>query len=146
MKVTTANNSAEYAQVAQFAAIGNSGKMLRMEVFFGLLPFVHRTKALQAPTSPCSKTLTSSALRTEARSTFRILYNGKDKTFYFLATAAPAIVQAPAAIFPSHKAFRQGDFSSLLGSLLSSILLPATHSPAINSETVLARFRRPWRI
>jgi hypothetical protein len=126
MKVTTANNSAEYGQVAQFAAISKSGENApHGSVFWANYNSYTGARAWQDPTSPSFENFNQFSATNGGPVYIPHLYNGQDKTFYFFSyggaryrTGARSEISVPTT------AFRQGDFSSLLGSI--TILDPVT--------------------
>ena len=126
MKVTTANSSAEYAQVAQFAAVSKSGENTpHGTVFWGNYNSFSGARAWQDPTSPSFENFNQFSVTNGGPVYIPHVYNGKDRTFYYASyggaryrTGARSQVSVPTA------AFRNGDFSSLLGSI--SILDPVT--------------------
>ncbi|HVT93493.1 MAG TPA: TonB-dependent receptor [Bryobacteraceae bacterium] len=126
MKVTTANNSAEYAQVAQFAAVSKSGENSpHGSLFWSNYNSFTGARAWQDPTSPSFENFNQFSATNGGPVYIPHLYNGKDRTFYFFSyggaryrTGARQEVSIPTP------AFRQGDFSSLLGSI--TVLDPLT--------------------
>jgi hypothetical protein len=127
MQVTTANNSAEYAQIAQFAAISKSGQNTEHgSVFFSNYNNHLSARSWQNPTSvPGFENYNQFSVTNGGPVYLPHLYNGKDKTFYFFTyggaryrTNAESDISVPTA------AFRSGDFSALLGSI--PILDPTT--------------------
>ena len=126
MKVTTTNNSAEYAQVAQFAAISKSGENTpHGSLFWSNYNSFSGARAWQDPVGPAFENFNQFSATSGGPVYIPHLYNGKDKTFYFFSyggaryrTGARYETSVPTA------AFRQGDYSSLLGSI--AILDPTT--------------------
>ncbi len=127
MQVTTANNSAEFAQVAQFAAISKSGQNTpHGSLFWSNYNNYASARSWQNPTSvPSFENYNQFSVTNGGPVYIPHLYNGKDKTFYFFTyggaryrTGAQSEISVPTA------AFRNGDFSSLLGSI--PILDPTT--------------------
>ena len=127
MQVTTANNSAEYAQIAQFAVISKSGQNTpHGSVFFSNYNNHLSARSWSNPTSvPGFENYNQYSATNGGPVYIPHLYNGKDKTFYFFSyggaryrTNAENEISVPTA------AFRGGDFSSLLGSI--PVLDPTT--------------------
>lgn len=127
MQVTTANNSAEFAQLAQFAAISKSGQNTpHGSVFFSNYNNHLSARSWANPTSaPGFENYNQFSVTNGGPVYIPHLYNGKDKTFYFFAyggaryrTNAENEISVPTA------AFRGGDFSALQGSI--PILDPTT--------------------
>ena len=120
MQVTTANNSAEFAQVAQFSAISKSGQNTpHGSVFFANYNNHLSARSWANPTSvPGFENYNQFSATNGGPVYIPHLYNGKDKTFYFFSyggaryrTNAENEISVPTA------AFRGGDFSALLGSI-----------------------------
>ena len=112
----TANNSAEYAQVAQFSAISKSGENVPHGSFYwGNYNSFTSARSWQDPTSPGFENFNQYMVNSGGPVYIPRLYNGKNKTFYFFSysgakyrTGSRTQISVPPA------AFRQGDFSSLL--------------------------------
>jgi hypothetical protein len=129
MKVATTNNSAEYAQVAQFAAISKSGENEpHGSVFWANYNSATGARAWQDSVGPSFENMNQFSATSGGPVYIPHLYNGKNKTFYFFAygggryrTGARYYTSVPT------EAFRKGDFSSLLGPI--TILDPTTGKP-----------------
>lgn len=133
MKVTTANNSAEYAQVAQFAAISKSGENTpHGSLFWANYNSYDGARSWQYPVGPSFENFNQFSVTDGGPVILPHLYNGKDRTFYFFSyggyryrTGARSEISVPT------EAFRQGDFSSLLPSI--TIVDPTTGKPFPNN-------------
>ncbi|HEY3840287.1 MAG TPA: TonB-dependent receptor, partial [Bryobacteraceae bacterium] len=129
MKVSTANNSAEFAQVAQFSAVSKSGENTPHAGFFwGNYNSFSGARAWQDKTSPSFENFNQFTAMNGGPVYLPHLYNGKNRTFYYF-TYGGARYRTGARYFTSvpTDAFRNGDFSSLLGSI--PILDPLTGKP-----------------
>ena len=129
MKVSTTNNSAEYAQVAQFAAVSKSGENTPHGGFFwGNYNSATGARSWQDTTGPAFENYNQFTAMNGGPVIIPHLYNGKDHTFYFF-TYGGARYRTGARYQTSvpTEAFRAGDFSSLLGSI--NVLDPLTGSP-----------------
>lgn len=129
LKVMTANNSAEYAQVAQFAAISKSGENTpHGSIYWGNYNNFTSARSWQDPTSPGFENFNQYMVNNGGPVYIPHIYDGRNKTFYFFSysgaayrTASRAQISVPTA------AFRQGDFSSLLPAI--TITDPLTGDP-----------------
>jgi hypothetical protein len=129
MKVSTANNSAEYAQVAQFAAVSKSGENSPHAGFFwGNYNSATGARAWQDTVGPSFENFNQFTVMNGGPVYLPHLYNGKNRTFYYF-TYGGARYRTGARYFTSvpTDAFRNGDFSSLAGSI--TILDPLTGKP-----------------
>jgi hypothetical protein len=129
MKVSTANNSAEYAQVAQFAAVSKSGEnTMHAGFFWGNYNSATGARAWQDRTGPAFENFNQFTAMNGGPVFIPHLYNGKNRTFYFF-TYGGARYRTGARYNTSvpTDGFRNGNFSSLLGSV--TILDPLTGKP-----------------
>lgn len=126
MKVSTANNSAEFAQVAQFAAVSKSGEnTFHGGLFWGNYNSATGARAWQDRTGPAFENFNQFTAMNGGRVILPHLYDGRDRTFYFF-TYGGARYRTGARYNTSvpPTAFRSGDFSSIAGAL--PILDPLT--------------------
>ncbi len=129
MKVSTANNSAEYAQVAQFAAVSKSGEnTVHGGLFWGNYNSATGARAWQDQTGPSFENFNQFTAMNGGPVYIPKVYDGRNRTFYFL-TYGGARYRTGARYNTSvpPDAFRNGDFSSLTGSI--PILDPLTGQP-----------------
>lgn len=139
VKVMTANNSAEYAQVAQFAAVTKSGT----NALHGALLWEDYNSYLSArnffDTKPPSFTNSNEFAITDGGPVYiPKLYNGKNKTFYFFSYGGQRYrIGNRQFITVPTPAFRQGDFSALLGKI--TILDPLTGQPFPGNQIPTSR-------
>src|SRR5437867_460244 len=117
LKVMTANNSAEYPQVAQFSAVTKSGtNELRGSLYWGNFNSVFSARAWSDPLEPSFVNHNMFAVTNGGPVNIPGLYNGRDKTFYFFSYGGARYrVGGRQFLSIPTPAFRQGDFSSLLG-------------------------------
>ncbi|MGE5646535.1 MAG: carboxypeptidase regulatory-like domain-containing protein [Acidobacteriota bacterium] len=119
MKIMTANNSPEYAQVAQFAAVSKSGtNQVHGGVFWGNYNNYLSARNWQDSAGPSFENHNMFSLNNGGPVYIPKLYDGRNKTFYFFSyggaryrTGARTWTSVPT------EAFRNGDFSSLLGTV-----------------------------
>ena len=119
LKIMTANNSAEYPQVAQLSMIGKSGSNdLHGSFYWGNFNSKFNARAWNDPTKPSFENHNMFAVNNGGPVYIPGLYDGHDKTFYFFhysgaryRTGNRARTSVPTS------AFRQGDFSALLGKI-----------------------------
>jgi hypothetical protein len=116
LKVMTANNSAEYAQVAQFAAISKSGEnALHGSVYWGNYNNFTAARAWQDPTGPAFENFNQYMANVGGPVLIPRVYNGRNKTFFFFSYSGAAYrTGSRSEISVPPPAFRTGDFSSLL--------------------------------
>lgn len=139
MKVSTANNSAEYAQVAQFAAVSKSGEnTFHGGLFWGNYNSATGARAWQDTTGPAFENFNQFTAMNGGPVLLPHLYNGKNRTFYFF-TYGGARYRTGARYNTSvpTDAFRSGDFSTLLGSV--SILDPLSGQPFAGNRIPTSR-------
>ncbi len=137
VKVMTANNSAEYAQVAQFSAISKSGENTpHGSVYWGNYNSFTSARSWQDPTSPGFENFNQYMANNGGPVYIPHIYNGKNKTFYFFSySGAKYRTGSRAQISVPPSAFRSGDFSSLLPDIkivdpLTGIPFPGNKIPA----------------
>ena len=129
LEIMTANNSAEYPQVAQLSMIGKSGSNdLHGSFYWGNFNSKFNARAWNDPTKPSFENHNMFAVNNGGPVYIPGLYDGHDKTFYFFhysgaryRTGNRARTSVPTP------AFRQGDFSALLGKI--TIVDPLTGVP-----------------
>jgi hypothetical protein len=139
LKVMTANNSAEYAQVAQFSAVSKSGEnTMHGSFYWGNYNSFTSARSWQDPTSPGFENFNQYMVNNGGPVYIPHLYNGKNKTFYFFSYSGAAYRTASRTqISVPPLAFRQGDFSSLLPSI--AILDPLTGNPFPDNKLPASR-------
>jgi len=133
-KIMTANNSAEYGQVAQLSMISRSGSNeFHGSFYWGNFNSEFNARAWNDPTKPSVENHNMFAVNNGGPVYLPRLYDGRDKTFYFFhysgsryRTGNRARISVPTP------AFRQGDFSALLGKI--AIVDPLTGSPFPNNK------------
>lgn len=149
MKVTTTNNSAEYAQVAQFAAISKSGENTpHGSLFWSNYNSFTGARAWQDPVGPSFENFNQFSATSGGPVYIPHLYNGKDKTFYFFTyggaryrTGARYETSVPTA------AFRKATIPPCSVPLPSWTQQRASNLPAISSRpTESARWPKHCRI
>lgn len=139
LKVMTTNNSAEYPQVAQFAAVSKSGEnAFHGGLFWGNYNSATGARAWQDTTSPSFENYNQFTAMNGGPVYIPHLYNGKNRTFYFFTyggaryrTGARSQISVPTADF------RTGDFSSLAGSI--TILDPLNGKPFAGNKISTSR-------
>ncbi|MEW5977076.1 MAG: TonB-dependent receptor [Acidobacteriota bacterium] len=128
-KIMTANNSAEYPQVAQLSMISKSGSNeVHGSFYWGNFNSRFNARAWNDPTKPSIENHNMFAVNNGGPVYIPGLYDGHNKTFYHFhysgaryRTGNRARTSVPTA------AFRQGDFSALLGKI--TIVDPLTGDP-----------------
>jgi hypothetical protein len=128
-KMMTANNSAEYPQVAQLSMISRSGSNEPHGSFYwGNFNSKFNARAWNDPTKPSFENHNMFAINNGGPVYIPKIYDGRNKTFYFIhysgaryRTGSRARTSVPTP------AFRQGDFSALLGKI--TIVDPLTGTP-----------------
>lgn len=122
LKVLTANNSAEYAQVAQFAAVSKSGtNEPHGSLYWGNFNNNFSARAWQDTAAPEFTNHNMFAITNGGPVYIPKVYDGRNKTFYFFSYGGARYrVGARQRVTIPTAAFRQGDFSSLLPSLVVS--------------------------
>src|SRR5437867_3933285 len=134
MKIMTANNSAEYPQVAQLSMISRSGSNgLHGSFYWGNFNSKFNARAWNDPTKPSFENHNMFAINNGGPVYIPHVYDGHNKTFYFFhysgsryRTGNRARTSVPTP------AFRQGDFSALLGKI--TIVDPLTGVPFPNNQ------------
>ncbi|MCC6393649.1 MAG: carboxypeptidase regulatory-like domain-containing protein [Bryobacterales bacterium] len=119
IKVMTANNSAEYAQVAQFAAISKSGtNQFHGSLFWEDWNSFFSARSWADRSAPSFTNSNEFAATSGGPVLIPKLYNGKNKTFYFFSYGGQRyrIGNRQYLTVPT-AGFEQGDFSSLLGKI-----------------------------
>jgi hypothetical protein len=129
VKVMTANNSAEYAQVAQFAAVTKSGtNELHGSLYWGNFNNKFSARSWADTSKPEFTNHNMFAITNGGPVYIPKLYDGRNKTFYFFSYGGARYrVGARQRVTIPPLAFRQGNFSSLLGKI--TILDPANGQP-----------------
>lgn len=118
IKITTANNSAEFPSVAQFAAISKSGSNeLHGSFYWGNFNNKFTARSWQDSGSPEFTNHNLFMFNNGGPVVIPGAYNGRDKTFYFFAySGARYRVGGRQFVTVPTPAFRNGDFSALLAS------------------------------
>ncbi|MCI0421464.1 MAG: TonB-dependent receptor [Acidobacteria bacterium] len=137
IKVMTANNSAEYAQVAQFSAASRAGSnQLHGTLYWGNFNSVFSARNWNDPSDPSFTNHNMFNVNNGGPVYIPKLYNGRDRTFYFFSYGG-ARYRIGNRLFYNlpTPAFRQGDFSSLLGKInvvdpLTGVPFPGNRIPA----------------
>lgn len=143
MKVSTANNSAEYAQVAQFSAVSKSGEnTLHGGLFWGNYNSATGARAWQDRTGPAFENYNQFTAMNGGPVYIPHLYDGRNRTFYFF-TYGGARYRTGARYDTSvpTDTFRTGDFSSLGGAIpiidpLSGSAFPGNKIPTSRISSV----------
>lgn len=139
VKIMTANSSAEYPQVAQFAAVTKSGtNQLHGSLYWGNFNSMFSTRAWQDTEKPSFTNHNMFAITNGGPVVIPKVYDGRNKTFYFFSYggARYRIGNRGFTQVPTPE-FRQGDFSSLLGSI--TIVDPVTGTPFAGNKIPSAR-------
>jgi len=129
VKVMTANTSAEFPQVAQFAAVTKSGtNQLHGSLYWGNFNSMFSARAWQDTQSPSFTNHNMFAITNGGPVYIPKIYDGRNRTFYFFSYggARYRIGNRSFTQVPTPE-FRQGDFSALLGSI--NIVDPVTGMP-----------------
>jgi hypothetical protein len=116
VKIMTANNSAEYPQVAQFAAVTKSGtNALHGSLYWGNFNSKFSSKRWHDTQSPSFTNHNMVSITNGGPIYIPGVYDGRDKTFYFFSYGA-ARYRVGNRRFTSvpTPAFRNGDFSALM--------------------------------
>src|SRR6185295_11725962 len=117
IKILTANTSAEYAQVAQFAAVSKQGANTpHGSLYWGNFNSNFSARAWSDTAPPSFVNHNMFAVNGGGPVIIPHLYNGKDKTFFFVSYSGARyrVGNRQYTIVPT-PAMRGGDFSSLLG-------------------------------
>ncbi len=139
VKIMTANNSAEFPQVAQFAAITKSGTNEPHGSFYwGQFNTKFSARSWQDPVGPSFINYPMFAVTNGGPLYIPGVYDGRDKTFYFFSyggarfrTGNRSYLSIPTP------AFREGDFSSLAG--VVTIVDPLNGVPFTDNKVPPAR-------
>ncbi|HSB12952.1 MAG TPA: TonB-dependent receptor [Bryobacteraceae bacterium] len=128
-KVMTANNSAEYSQVAQMSMISRSGSNgFHGSFYWGNFNSRFNARAWNDPTKPSFENHNMFAINNGGPVYLPKIYDGRDKTFYFFHySGARYRTGSRTRTSVPPPAFRQGDFSALLGQI--TIVDPLTGVP-----------------
>jgi hypothetical protein len=142
VKIMTANNSAEFPQVAQFAAVTKSGtNELHGSLYWGIFNSMFSARQWQDPgdAKPSFTNHNMVAITNGGPVYIPKLYDGRNKTFYFFSYGAARYrVGARAFVSVPTPAFRQGDFSALISDQIPAneritIIDPLTGQPFPNN-------------
>lgn len=128
-KLMTANNSAEYPQIAQLSMISRSGSNgFHGSLYWGDFNSYFSARAWNDPTKPSFENNNLFAVNNGGPVYIPHVYNGRNKTFYFFHySGARYHTGNRYRVSVPTPAFRQGDFSALLGKI--TILDPLTGNP-----------------
>jgi hypothetical protein len=134
VKIMTATNSAEFAQVAQFAAVSKAGtNELHGSLYWGNFNNKFSARAWQDTTAPEFTNHNMFAVTNGGPVYIPKLYDGRNKTFYFFSYGGARYrVGARTRVALPTPAFRQGDFSSISG--LVNLVDPLTGQPFPNNR------------
>lgn len=129
VKVMTANNSAEFAQVAQFAAVSKSGtNELHGSFYWGNFNNKFSARRWQDTQKPSFTNHNMFAVTNGGPVYIPGLYDGRDKTFYFFSYGGARYrVGSRSFLTIPTPQFRSGDFSALTGQI--TVLDPLTGQP-----------------
>jgi len=129
MKIMTANNSAEYPQVAQLSMISRSGSNgFHGSFYWGNFNSIFNARAWNDPTKPSFENHNMYAINNGGPVYIPHVYNGHNKTIYFFHYSRSRYRSGNRfRISVPTPAFRQGDFSALLGKI--TIVDPLTGNP-----------------
>ncbi len=118
IKIMTANNSAEYPSVAQFAAVTKSGSNeLHGSFYWGNFNNKFSARSWQDAEGPEFTNHNIFMLNNGGPVVIPHLYNGRDKTFYFFSySGARYRIGGRQFVSVPTDAFRNGDFSALMDS------------------------------
>jgi hypothetical protein len=119
IKLQTANNSAEFAQVAQFIGVSKSGSnTLHGDIYWGNYNTATAARSFYAASKPSVALDNMFAITNGGPIYIPGIYDGRNRTFYYFGyggsryrTGAEQSIQVPTP------AMRQGDFSALLPSI-----------------------------
>ncbi len=139
VNVMTANNSAEYSQVAQFAAVSKSGTNdPHGSLYWGIFNNFFSARSWADAESPAFTNFNMFAITNGGPVYIPKVYNGKNKTFYFFSYggARYRIGNRQYVTVPT-PAFQQGNFSALSGAI--TILDPTTGKPFANNQIPASR-------
>jgi hypothetical protein len=119
VKVMTSNNSAEFPQVAQFAAVSKSGtNELHGSLYWGNFNSKFSARRWQDTGKPSFTNHNMFAITSGGPVYLPGLYDGRDKTFYFFSYGGARYRIGNRGFYniPT-PAFREGDFSALAGQI-----------------------------
>ncbi len=133
-KIMTANNSAEYPQVAQLSMISRSGSNeIHGSFYWGIYNSITNARAWNDPTKPSFENHNMFAINNGGPVFIPKVYNGHEKTFYFFHySGARYHTGNRFRVSVPTPAFRNGDFSALLGKI--TIKDPLTGVPFPNNQ------------
>jgi hypothetical protein len=139
VKIMTANNSAEFAQVSQFAAISKSGtNEPHGSLYWGNFNNKFSARRWQDQTSPSFTNHNMVSITSGGPVYIPRVYDGRDKTFFFFSYGAARYrVGSRNYLTLPTPAFRQGDFSSLTGQI--TIVDPLNGMPFAGNRIPTAR-------
>jgi hypothetical protein len=143
VKVMTANNDAEYPQVAQFNAISRSGtNQVHGSVYWGNFNSFLSARSWADQSTPSFTNSNEFAVTNGGPVIIPKIYNGKDRTFYFFSYGGQRyrIGNRQYLTVPT-EAFRNGDFSSIAGTTtildpLNGTAFPGNKIPAARINPV----------
>lgn len=134
IKVQTANNSAEYGQVAQFSAYSKAGtNQYHGSAWWGNFNSYFSTRDFFDRTSQKPSFTNNNEFAATFGGPVRIpkIYNGKDETFFFTYGGQRYRVGQRSYFSVPTNAFRNGDFSALLADPNNQVIIrdPQTGTP-----------------
>ncbi|MCZ2078054.1 MAG: TonB-dependent receptor [Bryobacteraceae bacterium] len=134
VKVMTANNSAEFAQVSQFAAVSKAGtNELHGSLYWGNFNNKFSARQWQDTQKPEFTNHNMFAITNGGPVYIPRLYDGRNKTFYFFSYGGARYrVGSRTRVSLPTPAFRQGDFSSIAN--LVTIVDPLNGQPFANNR------------
>jgi hypothetical protein len=134
VKIMTANNSAEFAQVSQFSAVSKSGtNELHGSLYWGNFNNKFSARRWQDTEKPEFTNHNMFAITSGGPVYIPGVYDGRNKTFYFFSYGGARYrVGARNYLAIPTPAFRQGDFSSIASQV--TILDPLTGTPFPNNR------------
>ena len=139
IKLQTANNSAEYAQVSQFIGVSKSGmNTVHGDVYWGNYNTATAARSFFAASKPSFTLDNMFAITNGGPVYIPKLYDGRNRTFYYFGyggsryrTGNEQSIEVPTP------AMRQGDFSALLPSIV--IVDPFTGQPFPGNKITASR-------
>ena len=137
IKIITANSSAEYSQVAQFAAVSKSGtNELHGSFYWGNFNSKFQARSWADAEKPSFTNHNMFALNSGGPVYIPHVYDGRNRTFFFVSYSGARyrIGNRTYAIVPT-AAMRNGDFSALSGQV--TLVDPLTGQP-FNNNTIPA--------
>jgi hypothetical protein len=134
VKIMTATNSAEFAQVSQFAAISKAGtNELHGSLYWGNFNNKFSARRWQDTTKPEFTNHNMFAITNGGPVYIPGLYDGRNKSFYFFSYGGARYrVGARTRVAIPTPAFRTGDFSSIAN--VVTIVDPLTGQPFANNR------------